>query len=117
LEADNGSTIDTLKKLDNEIMDEYTFSTITFEHDRYHTNYWNTRQKSREIFQKRGYYCVFEDINNCGMDPYEDWYVYPSEVDMDYVKQLQEKNKNHYINVTINDGTILNSLDWQKIEY
>ena len=117
LEANNGSTINTLKKLDNEIMSNYTFSTVTFEHDRYHTNYGNTRLQSRKIFEKRGYYCVFEDINNCGINPYEDWYVYPSTVDMNYVEQLQENNKKHYKNVTIDDGTVLNSINWQDIEY
>ena len=59
LEVNNGSTIETLKKLDNEVFDYYKFAVITFEHDIYHTNYDNTRNKSREIFKKRGVYSCF----------------------------------------------------------
>ena len=38
LEVTDGSTLTTLKKLDREIMDNYKFAIITFEHDIYHTN-------------------------------------------------------------------------------
>jgi len=63
LEAYTGSTIETLEKLDNELFEQYKFATVTFEHDIYRTNYANTRLKSREIFNKRGYFLVFSDIN------------------------------------------------------
>jgi hypothetical protein len=36
LEEGDGSTIRTLEKLDNEVMDNYKFATVTFEHDIYH---------------------------------------------------------------------------------
>lgn len=114
LEANNGSTIITLEKLDNEIFDNYKFATITFEHDIYHTNFMNTRTKSREIFKKRGYICVFEDVNNLGIDPYEDWYVHPELVDMDYVIKLQDNNKKHY---KITNVPEINSINWADIEY
>ena len=39
LEVTNGSTLETLIKLDNEILDDYKFATVTFEHDIYVTNY------------------------------------------------------------------------------
>jgi hypothetical protein len=106
LEVANGSTLKTLEKLDNEIFDTYKFATVTFEHDIYHTNFNNTRLKSREIFLKRGYVCVFEDIGDC-TNPYEDWYVHPDLVDMDYVINLIEKNKKIYTfhNIT---GKIIN---------
>lgn len=113
LEANNGSTIKTLQKLDNEIFDNYKFATITFEHDIYHTNFGNTREKSREIFKRRGYRCVFEDINNCGVNPYEDWYVHPDLVDMEYVNKLIENNKNNYVPNNITGKTI----NWQQIIY
>ena len=113
LEADNGSTIKTLQKLDNEIFDTYKFATVTFEHDIYHNNFDNTRLKSRDIFKKRGYICVFEDINNQGLHPYEDWYVHPDLVDMDYVNNLIENNKNNYVNHDITEKTI----NWQDIQY
>ena len=95
LEANNGSTINTLQKLDKEIFDRYKFATVTFEHDIYHTNFDNTRLKSRDIFKKRGYLYVFEDISNDG-NPYEDWYVHPDLVDMNYVNNLIEINKTNY---------------------
>ena len=112
LEANNGSTIQTLEKIDNEIFDTYKFATITFEHDIYHTNFDNTRMKSRDIFKKRGYVCVFEDISDSG-NPYEDWYVCPDLVDMNYVNDLIEKNKTKYVNHPITGKTI----NWKDIQY
>ena len=114
LEARNGSTINTLKKLDDEILDKYKFATITFEHDIYSTNINNTREISREIFKKRGYVCVFEDIHN--KDPnyvYEDWYVHPDLVDMNYINNLIETNKKYYVP---NRFTV-KSINWQDIHY
>jgi len=113
LEANNGSTLKTLQKLDNEIFDKYKFATVTFEHDIYHTNFANTRLESRNIFSKRGYICVFEDINNRGENPYEDWYVHPDLVDMNYVNNLIENNKTYYVNHSITKKTI----NWQDIRY
>jgi hypothetical protein len=112
LEANNGSTIKTLQKLDNEIFDTYKFATVTFEHDIYHTNFANTRLESRKIFIKRGYVCVFEDINYLD-NPYEDWYVHPDLVDMNYVNNLIENNKKYYVNHPITEKT----LNWKDIQY
>jgi hypothetical protein len=112
LEAGNGSTLKTLQKLDSEIFDTYKFATVTFEHDIYATNFGNTRLESRDIFKKRGYICVFEDINNMG-NPYEDWYVHPDLVDMNYVNFLIENNKKHYVNNDITGKTI----NWEDIQY
>jgi hypothetical protein len=111
LEANNGSTLRTLQNLDTNIFDTYRFATITFEHDIYHTNYGNTRLESRKIFNKRGYVCVFENINNQGY-PYEDWYVHPELVDMDYVNKLITNNQNNYKNHAT--GMTLN---WKDIVY
>lgn len=94
LEVWNGSTIQTLRKLDAEVMDKHKFAVVTFEHDVYCNNN-NTRLESRAIFKKRGYVCVFEDI--CLGNPYEDWYVHPDLVDMEYIKQLQLQNESNYI--------------------
>ena len=66
LEPSNGSTLTTLKKLNEEVMDTYKFATITFEHDIYRTNFQNTRLESRRIFQERGYFLLFPDVNNKG---------------------------------------------------
>lgn len=113
LEANNGSTLNTLKKLDNEVLDTYKFATATFEHDIYHTNFANTRLESRNIFTKRGYICVFPDINIKGRNPFEDWYVHPDLVDMNYVNEVIEKNKKHYVNHSITTTTI----NCRDIEY
>lgn len=118
LEVNNGSTLYTLQKLDNEIFDKYKFATITFEHDIYSdiriNNTYNTRKISREIFRKRGYVCVFEDVDNQGINPFEDWYVHPDLVDMDYIKYLQLKNNKHYKYTNV--PNIL-SINWEDIEY
>lgn len=47
LETGNRSTLTTLEILDNTIFDEYKFATITFEHDIYAGDYFNTRVSSR----------------------------------------------------------------------
>jgi hypothetical protein len=112
LEVNNGVTLKTLQKLDNDIFDTYKFATITFEHDIYTGNYFDTREKSRDIFKKRGYICVFEDVNGGGL-PYEDWYVHPDLVDMNYVNILIENNKKYYVNHPITGTTI----NWMDIQY
>ena len=122
LEVENGSTLNTLKKIDCEVMDKYKFATITFEHDIYHTNYMNTRYESRKIFEKRGYLRVFSDINNAGINPFEDWYIHPDLVDMVFVNKLIDKNINNYKkNIKqykyFNDSIVTESINWQDIEY
>ena len=112
LQADNGSTLKTLQNLDNNIFDTYKFATVTFENDIYHTNFGNTRLESRNIFEKRGYICVFHDINNEG-SPYEDWYVHPDLVDMNYVDTLIQNNKDFYVQHPITGNTI----NWKDIQY
>jgi hypothetical protein len=113
LDANNGSTIQTLEKLNDEVFDTHKFATVTFEHDIYHTNFGNTRLRSREIFKSRGYVCVFEDINNLGINPYEDWYVHPDLVDMKLVHTLIEKNKKFY---KPHHSTGL-TINWKNIVY
>ena len=112
LEVSNGSTIETLIQLDSNIFDTYKFATVTFEHDIYNTNFANTRIESRKIFKKRGYICIFEDINNHGY-PYEDWYVHPDLVNMVYINNLIEYNKSKFTNYSIVKKTI----NWQDIQY
>jgi hypothetical protein len=112
LEAANGSTINTLERLNSDIFGTYKFAVVTFEHDVYCTNFMNTRIRSREIFKNKGYVCVFEDISDSG-NPYEDWYVHPDLVDMNYVNSLIENNKQYYVNSSFTGKTI----DWKNIKY
>jgi len=112
LEVRDGSTLVALRKMHNEIMDKYKFATITFEHDIYTTNYLDTRVESRKIFEERGYVCVFEDVKNDD-NPYEDWYVYPPLVDMDYIHHLQEVNSKKYKP----HESCGESIGWYELEY
>ena len=103
LEVENESTMKVLELFDKNIFDKYKFATITFEHDIYqkikkkNEIYEYTRQKSREIFKKHGYICIFKDIhkgNNRRV--FEDWYIHPDLVDGDYISNILEINKNNY---------------------
>ena len=114
LEEENGSTLRTLQNLDRHIFDTYTFATVTFEHDIYHSNKHNTREISREIFAKRGYTPVFQDVNNDGIQyPYEDWYVHPTLVNTAYIQELKSLNEKHYKQHPVTGSTI----NWCDIEY
>ena len=85
-----------LNKLNNEILDKYKFATIMFQTNIYNTNKTNARQLSRKILKERGYIRVFSDIMSNDKHPFDDWYVHPDLVDMDYVnkewKEICEKN-------------------------
>ena len=112
LEVRNGSTLNTLKKLNLEVMDKHKFATITFEHDIYISNYLNTRVESRKIFQNRGYIRVLSDINDSG-NPFEDWYIHPDLVEMELVNEFIKKNEKNYM-YNINTTKTIN---WKNIEY
>ena len=122
LDVDNNTTLNCLHLLDNTILDTYKFATITFEHDIYQDPNKNddlkntTRTLSREIFKKRGYVRVFDDLYNDSPNiVFEDWYVSPDLVDMNYIRLLQDKNKNNYIKSKVVD--VAKALDGKKIEY
>ena len=92
----NRSTIDTLILLNKTIFDDYKFAIITFEHDFYRGNYFDTREISRQIFKDRGYILVFPDVKNkSDYDEtyleFEDWYVHPDLVDMDYISKIKSE--------------------------
>lgn len=80
LEVENRSTINVLELLNNTILSDYKFATVTFEHDIYRGDYFNTRNRSREIFEKNGYLRIFNDICNNNY-PFEDWYIHPDLVE------------------------------------
>lgn len=107
LDVNNRSTLTTLQILDSDLFDNYKFATVTFEHDIYTGDYFNTRKKSREIFNKRGYKCVFPDI--CCLSEelvFEDWYVHPDLVDMEYINKLIENNIQNYVYNPITEKSI-----------
>lgn len=92
LDVDNKSTLDTLLVLESTLFDAYKFATVTFEHDIYRGDFYNTRALSREIFARRGYELVFPDVAVFWQEknsPFEDWYVHPDLVDMEFVNKLR----------------------------
>tara|TARA_R110000824_G_scaffold116284_2_gene267644 strand:+ start:755 stop:1456 length:702 start_codon:yes stop_codon:yes gene_type:complete len=108
-------TLNVLKVLNEQVMTSYKFAVITFEHDYSHCRNMNPRNESRKILKDRGYYLVFEDIAN--QEPkwvYEDWYVHPDLVDMDYIKKLQSNNEANYGPFF---ADIPKTLNWENIEY
>jgi hypothetical protein len=115
LDLDGDATIKALRKLDEEIMDRHKFAVVTFEHDVYEGGiHLEVREESREIFKRRGYVCVFEDIHHEKPDVvYEDWYVHPDLVDMEYVNKLKDRNAHKYGKNIITGK----SLDWRSISY
>lgn len=108
LEVNNRSTLDTLEILDRDIFDTYKFATVTFEHDIYTGDYFHTREKSRQIFKKRGYICVFQDIHyqNQPSIVFEDWYVHPDLVNMEYITTLMQNNTVNYISNSVTGKSI-----------
>ena len=91
LDVNNKSTLDTFLLLNNTVFDKYKFATITFEHDIYSGNYFDTQTISRKILTDRGYVLVFPNVSvfwEGSYKPFEDWYVHPELVDMNYINKL-----------------------------
>ena len=100
LDVDNKSTLDVLNILDETIFDDYKFATITFEHDFYRGDFFDTRKISREIFKKRGYLLVFPDIRHGGPGTFfEDLYVHPDLVNMNKVNKIITDKSLNYLEV------------------
>jgi hypothetical protein len=99
LDVNNKSTLDTLLLLNNTVFDKYKFATITFEHDIYSGNYFDTQTISRQILTDRGYILVFPNVCvfwDGGYKPFEDWYVHPELVDMEYINKIASKESLNY---------------------
>jgi len=95
LEVCNRSTLTTLELLNNTIFNEYKFATVTFEHDIYDGDRFNTRLASREIFSNRGYILVFPDVRN-GQHAFEDWYIHPNLVNINYINKIKRTESLDY---------------------
>ena len=103
LDVDNRSTLTVLEKFDSDIFPNYKFATVTFEHDIYRGDFFETKKKSREIFAKHGYHLLFADVTvyfGGQLCPFEDWYIHPSLVSTElktYEKFTHEQIKNTLI--------------------
>ena len=98
LDVDNKSTLNTLILLNNTIFDKYKFATVTFEHDIYMGNYFNTQEISRQIFKDRGYILLFSNVTvfyDGDYRQFEDWYIHPELVDIE-TTQLNLEQKEGY---------------------
>lgn len=95
LEVSNRSTLTTLETLDQTVFDTYRFAVITFEHDVYKGNWFDTRTQSRSILDSRGYLLVFPDVRN-EQNAFEDWYVHPQLVDMNYISRIRSNESLEY---------------------
>lgn len=81
LDVDNRSSLNVLELLSNTVFDKYTFATITFEHDIYSGNYFDTQKISRAILEKHGYKLVFPNVSVLflgNQKAFEDWYIHPT---------------------------------------
>jgi hypothetical protein len=81
LDVNNRSTLDVIEKFDKTIFDSFTFTCMTIEHDIYSGDFFETRKKSREILESRGYILLFPDVSvwwENKYQPFEDWYVHPN---------------------------------------
>ena len=94
LEVNNCSTLNTLNLLNNTVFDKYKFATVTFEHDIYTGDYFNTKEISRNIFKERGYILVFPDVSILleGKDcKFEDWYVHSELINYDIIDKIKSQ--------------------------
>ena len=106
LEVSNKSTLNTLENLSRNCFQEYKFATVTFEHDIYTGDHFNTRATSREIFNNFGYVLVFQDVRNV-TTKFEDWYVHPDLVNMNYIDKIKR-------NTSLDFNEIMNIIDSQS---
>ena len=94
LDVNNRSTLNVLELLNNTVFDKYKFRTVTFEHDIYTGNWFNTQEISRNIFKERGYILVFPDVSVFWQGKYckfEDWYVHKDLVNADIIKNIKSE--------------------------
>lgn len=98
LDVDNRSTLTTLEYFDKHVFPKHTFGVVTFEQDIYRGDYFQTRSKSREIFQKHGYVRVFGNVSvffEGKYCPFEDWYAHPELVDARLLQRIVHHPDNH----------------------
>jgi hypothetical protein len=103
LDVDNKSTLDTLILLNNTVFDNYKFATITFEHDIYRGNFFDTQNISRQLLTDRGYLLVFPNVSvfwEGSYKPFEDWYVHPELVDMDVINKIKTSDSLNWEQIT-----------------
>lgn len=85
------TTLEALKQLP---LDEYRFSVITYEHNRW----WDEdlhkyiQEESQRIFKEHGYFLVVENLLD-RVNPLEDWWIDPNVVPYENYSKMISKNK------------------------
>lgn len=93
--------------------DKFKFKFITFEHDYYADIDREFREKSRKYLSELGYRCIIKDVSMVDWAPFEDWWIHPDLVNIDY-NDLRLENyfdeKKYKVtpiyNILFNDDTI-----------
>lgn len=70
---------------------------MTFEHDIYRGDFFNTQEKSRKIFQQHGYIRIFSNVAVFFENKwcvFEDWYAHPHIIDQDLIKKIIQHPEN-----------------------
>ena len=75
-------TLDALKAIPH---DRYRFSVICFETAIYCGQDLHVQQEQIDLLESLGYVMIAKNVSNVGNDPFEDWWVDPTAVDMDRV--------------------------------
>lgn len=73
-------TLDSLKALPH---NDYRFSVICFETAIYIGQDPHVQQEQIDLLESLGYVLISKNVSNVGNDPFEDWWVDPTAVDMD----------------------------------
>lgn len=73
-------TLDSLKAIPH---DDYRFSVICFETAIYLGQGMHVQQEQIDLLQSLGYVMIAKNVSNVGNDPFEDWWVDPTAVDME----------------------------------
>lgn len=71
--------------------DKYKFKIITYEHDYYIDMTRSYRDKSRNYLHSLGYVLLVNDISPDDGSPFEDWWINPSFIDTNIVKDIKSK--------------------------
>ena len=80
-------TLDALKAIPH---NEYRFSVICFETAIYLGQDSHVQQEQIEFLKSLGYDLISKNVSNLGGDPFEDWWVDPTIVDMERINYYKE---------------------------
>ena len=91
LQLDIDPADQTLKALKQLPLDDYKFSVITYETDLYRYGA-DIQDEQIQILKSHGYDLVVRNVAN-EQNPYEDWWVDPTVVDMDIVEKFRQSSR------------------------